>query len=90
MFGGLSFMVDDKMVVSVRSDGDLLVRSDPQRAEELLAVEGARPAEMRAGRAMSKGWISVDKEATATDDDLDFWLGVALDSNRGGEQQGRR
>lgn len=31
MFGGLSFMVNQKMVVYVRSDGDLLVRSDPER-----------------------------------------------------------
>ena len=32
MFGGLSFMVNEKMVASVRSDGDLLVRVDPNGA----------------------------------------------------------
>lgn len=46
MFGGLSFMVNEKMVVSVRGDGDLLVRTDPEQADELLTVKGARPAEM--------------------------------------------
>lgn len=79
MFGGLSFMVNERMVVSVRSDGDLLVRADPERTDELLTAKGARPAEMGAGRAMNKGWISVGKEAVATDEDFDFWIGVALD-----------
>ena len=49
MFGGLAFMVDDRMVVRVRRDGDLLVRAAPERADELLALEGAGPAEMGAG-----------------------------------------
>jgi len=55
MFGGLSFMVNQRMVVSVRSDGDLLVRADPEQADELLTVEGAPPAEMGAGRTMGNG-----------------------------------
>jgi hypothetical protein len=29
MFGGLSFMVNDKMIVNVRRGGDLLGRVDP-------------------------------------------------------------
>jgi TfoX/Sxy family transcriptional regulator of competence genes len=81
MFGGLSFMVNEKMVVSVRGDGDLLVRTDPEQADELLTVKGARPAEMGAGRAMNKGWIAVDEEALATDEAFDFWIDVALKYN---------
>jgi TfoX/Sxy family transcriptional regulator of competence genes len=81
MFGGLSFMVNDRMVVSVRGDDELLVRADPARADQLLMVEGARTAEMGAGRAMSKSWISVIPEATATGEGLDFWIGVALEYN---------
>lgn len=81
MFGGLSFMVDEKLAVSVHKDGDLLVRADPDRAEELLGITGARPAEMGAGRPMNGGWISVGDEAISTDDDLDFWIGVALAYN---------
>jgi len=48
MFGGLSFMVDDSMVVAAGRDGDLLVRIDPARNDELLTVPGARPAAMGA------------------------------------------
>jgi TfoX/Sxy family transcriptional regulator of competence genes len=81
MFGGLSFMVDEKLAVCVRGDGDLLVRADPERADELLALEGAQPAEMGAGRSMGPSWISVTGPALSSDDGLAFWLRVALEHN---------
>ena len=82
MFGGLAFMVDERMVVCVRSDRDLLVRAAPERADELLARAGARPAEMGAGRPMGRGWTSVSQEALSTDEDLRSWIDVALDFHR--------
>lgn len=87
MFGGLAFMVDDAMVVCVQGNGELLVRADPSRSDELLARGGARPAEMGAGRRMGPSWISVDASALRTDEGLAFWLGVALEYNA---SQGRR
>lgn len=79
MFGGLSFMVNDKMVVAMRSDGTMLVRVDPERNRELVALPGAGLAEMGAGRAMGRSWISVAEEAIATDERLSFWVGTALE-----------
>ncbi|MEJ7741778.1 MAG: TfoX/Sxy family protein [Nocardioidaceae bacterium] len=98
MFGGLVSLVNERMVVSAKSDGGLLVRADPERADELLTSRGARPAEMGAGRAMGNGWISVAKETIASDEDFDFWIGVALAYNekeagtcsRGRQQRGPR
>ncbi|NDL55755.1 TfoX/Sxy family protein [Phytoactinopolyspora mesophila] len=87
MFGGLSFMVNEKMVVAVHTDGDLLVRVDPERNGEFLEIAGARPAEMGAGRGMGPGWISVAQKALGTDTELSFWVGVAREYNtrvRGG------
>jgi len=81
MFGGVSFMVNEKMVASVRSDGDLLVRVDPERSAELVTRDGARPAEMGAGRPMGAGWIDVAHEAIAADEQLSFWIEVALEYN---------
>ena len=81
MFGGLSFMVNDKMIVNVRRGGDLLVRVDPSRSPELVADHGARFAEMGAGRTMGPGWIDVSAELTATDNQLRFWLDVAMEFN---------
>ena len=97
MFGGLSFMVNEKMVVCARSGDELLVRADPERADELLALEGATPAEMGAGRPMSASWISVSREVVGSDEGLSFWVGVALEYNakragttggRGGQSKG--
>lgn len=81
MFGGRAFMVNEKMLVSVGRGGDLLVRVDPQRSGELLAVPGARQAEMGAGRSMGRGWVTVAEQAVATDDALEFWISVAAEYN---------
>lgn len=81
MFGGLSFMVNNAMVVAERRDGDLLVRIDPERNRELVALPGAKPAEMGAGRAMGPGWISVAHDTITTDEQLSFWIDVAMEYN---------
>jgi hypothetical protein len=81
MFGGLSFMVNDKMIVNVRRGGDLLIRVDPRRSPELVSDHGAQFAEMGTGRAMGPGWLDVAVELTATDDQLRFWLDVAMEFN---------
>lgn len=81
MFGGVSFMINDKMVVAARTGGDLLVRADPKRNRELLAVAGAAPAQMGAGRVMGPSWISVAHDAVVSGGHLSFWIDVALDYN---------
>ena len=81
MFGGLSSVVNNKMIVNVRRSGDLLVRVDPHRSPELVADHGARPAEMGAGRPMGPGWLDVPAECTTGDDQLRFWIDVAMTFN---------
>jgi TfoX/Sxy family transcriptional regulator of competence genes len=78
MFGGISFMVDESMVLSVRGDGELLVRVDPQRSPDLVAHHGARIAEMGAGRSMGPSWLSVSAERVREPDVLEFWVREAL------------
>ena len=56
MFGGLAFMVDEKMVACVSGGGGaLLVRVSRSRDAEYLEVPGARRAEMGKGRSMGEG-----------------------------------
>ena len=83
MFGGLSFMVDDSMVVTAGRHGDLLVRVDPAQSDELLTVAGAKPAVMGADRPMGPGWITVSHDGLTTDTQLAFWIQVGLE-HRGG------
>jgi TfoX N-terminal domain len=82
MFGGRSFMVNEKMIVSALKGGGLLVRVAVDRHEELLERHGAAQAEMGAGRNMGPGWIEVAAESISDDEDLAFWIEVAMEYNR--------
>jgi hypothetical protein len=80
MFGGLSFLVNDKLAISADSHGDLMVRCDAARVDDLLATTGATQAEMK-GKAMSRGWLVVAAARVAGDADLARWIALALDHN---------
>lgn len=82
MFGGRSFMVNGKMVASALKHGDLLVRVDAERDDELNQLPGASPAEMGAGRTMGPGWILVSAGSITRDEQLSFWLDVGMEYNR--------
>ncbi|GAA3184527.1 TfoX/Sxy family protein [Rhodococcus erythropolis] len=78
MFGGLSFMVNGKLAASANSHGNIMVRCDPDRVDELLTHKGASWPEMR-GKPMSKGWIVVDRTGTSSNVEFDAWIKEALD-----------
>lgn len=82
MFGGRSFMVNDKMIVSALKSGALLVRVAADQHEELLGRPGAAQAEMGAGRDMGPGWIEVDAASISDGGNLSSWLEIALAHNR--------
>ena len=78
MMGGRAVMVDDAMIAHVRSDGHLMVRVDPERADELLALPGAAPARISRARPMGRGWITVAPEHLEGDDALAFWFDACM------------
>ncbi|PWD50887.1 hypothetical protein C8046_09715 [Serinibacter arcticus] len=75
MFGGLAFMVDDRLTVSVGRDGDLLVRVDPVEYEALLE-RGAVTAIMGVDRPMGRRWLTVPAPLLDGDAELESWLAV--------------
>jgi TfoX/Sxy family transcriptional regulator of competence genes len=77
MFGGLAFMIDGNLSVSVSGRGGLMLRVDPAETDALLGRPHARSFEMR-GRAMP-GWLRVDAEGLRTKRQLERWVarGVA-------------
>jgi len=77
MFGGRSFMIHDQLAVAAASDGDLLLRCNPDRVGQLLRRDGARVAEMR-GRPMSAGWIRVAIDEVQDDAVLQQWVNEAV------------
>jgi TfoX/Sxy family transcriptional regulator of competence genes len=79
MFGGLSFMVDERMAVAAGRDGDLLVRTDPAAYDDLLQ-QGGQPAYMGKDRPMGPGWINVPSSNIQDMEALAYWVRVGIDS----------
>ena len=79
MFGGLCFMVDDKMCVGVEKDR-LMVRLDPAKYDEAMEREGAKPMDFT-GKVM-KGFLFVDIDAVNTKKKLQYWIDLALEYNK--------
>src|SRR5687767_9333038 len=79
MFGGVAFMVNDKMCVGVDKE-DLMIRCDPADNDKLLSKKGVRQFDLT-GKPM-KGWLLVSGEATRSKKEFDWWIQFALDSNR--------
>lgn len=79
MFGGLCFMVNDKMCVGVEKER-LMVRLDPAKYDEVLEKEGCMPMDFT-GKVM-KGFVFVDAAALTTRRKLDYWIKLALEYNK--------
>jgi TfoX/Sxy family transcriptional regulator of competence genes len=75
MFGGLTFMVADKMAIGVDKD-ELMVRVGEEKNDEALARPHARPMNFT-GREM-KGFIFVAPSGFESDKQLDWWVKTAL------------
>lgn len=78
MFGGLGFLIAGNMAIGTTAAGDLLVRADPAREAETLALPGAY--RMMMGERAMKGFIAVDVAALTDDIVLRGWVerGVAF------------
>lgn len=79
MFGGLCFMVNEKMCVGVEKDR-LMVRLDPAKYEEVIEKEGCKPMDFT-GKVM-KGFVFVDAEVLTTKKKLEYWVKLALEYNK--------
>src|SRR5260221_6112480 len=78
MFSGLTFMVDDKMCISVGPDR-IMCRIDPELHDQLLEEHPCRSMIMK-GKEY-KGYILVNEEDLGRNKDLDFWIGRCLHLN---------
>lgn len=79
MFGGLCFMVNDKMCVGVEKDR-LMVRLDPARYDEVMEKEGCKPMDFT-GKVM-KGFVFVEADVLNTKKKLEYWVKLALEYNK--------
>jgi TfoX/Sxy family transcriptional regulator of competence genes len=82
MFGGLAFMVDGHLAVGAMSRGTMLARVGKAAAPTYTGSH-AREMDMK-GKPMP-GWLVVDAEAVASDDDLRMWVDRCVGFIRSGE-----
>jgi len=79
MFGGLCFMVNNKMVLGVEKER-LMVRLNPEIYDEVMEKEGCRAMDF-SGKPM-KGFVFVDADVLTTKKKLDYWVKLALEYNK--------
>lgn len=78
MFGGICFMVDDKMCVGIIKE-ELMVRIDPEEQNEFLQETGCRIMDFT--KRPMKGYLYVSPEGIDMDKDLDKWVKRCLEFN---------
>ncbi len=84
MFGGLVYIVNEKMCFGLDTDkgsgeARLMLRIDPKDYDDMLQKYGAR--EMDFTGTPMKGFIFVHAEALEDEEELSEWLQFALDFN---------
>ena len=78
MFGGIAFMVEGKMCVTV-GKGRIMCRIDPAIHDAALERKGCTTVVMK-GREY-RGYVHIDAEAVSSKTDLYHWVKLALDFN---------
>ncbi len=78
MMGGLTFMVDDKMCVGIVKN-DLMARVGDEAYEKCLKQKGCKKMNFT-GKPL-KGFVFVEPEGLDMDDELAYWVQLALDYN---------
>lgn len=79
MFGGVTFMVNGKMCISV-GRGRLMCRIDPEVHDAAVARPGVRTVKMN-GRAY-RGFVHVQEASVGTARDLAYWVRLCLAFNK--------
>lgn len=78
MFGGVAFLVDDKMCVNVVGD-ELMCRVGPEAYDEAIERPGAR-ALLMGGREY-RGYLYVEPEMLRSKQELKHWVDLCLAYN---------
>jgi TfoX/Sxy family transcriptional regulator of competence genes len=78
MFSGLTFMVNNKMCMSVSND-NLMCRFNPTLQYEIAEKKGFQPMIMK-GREY-KGYCYVTEDGYKSKKDFEYWLHLCLDFN---------
>ena len=87
MFRGLTFMINDKMCISI-ADNEIMCRINPDIQDKLLETKNCTTMKMK-GREY-KGYILVNESELKSKKELDYWIGLALDFNNQAKSSKRK
>ena len=76
MFGGIAFMLKDKMFIGIVKD-ELMVRVLLEREEEALSKQHARPMDFT-GKPM-RGFVFVSTDGIKSKKSLDVWIDLGIE-----------
>ncbi|REC60634.1 RNA methyltransferase [Chryseobacterium pennae] len=79
MFGGLAFLVNDKMCINISHD-NLMCRYNPEKEEEVVEKMGFLPMIMR-GKQL-KEYCYVEPIGFQKPEDFEYWMKICLDYNK--------
>lgn len=79
MFGGVCFMVNNKMCLGVVQD-EMMCRIHPEKEEEALERIGCRRMDFT-GRPM-RGYVFVSEEGMKSKKEFMYWINLSLDFNK--------
>lgn len=78
MFGGLAFMINEKMCINVSGE-NLMCRFDPDLTQDLSEKTGFMPMVMK-GKEL-KGYCYVEPKGFKNKKDFEYWINLCLDFN---------
>ncbi len=78
MFGGICYMIDNKMCVGVVKQ-ELMARVNPEEFEGLLQKKGAKPMDFT--KKPMKGYLFIEPLGVDNEADLEFWIEKCLSFN---------
>lgn len=78
MFGGLCFMVNEKMLIGTYKGG-IMARIDPAEADDLVKRTGASQM-IHGGRPMV-GYLMIEPMGYELDAEMEFWVEKCLEYN---------
>lgn len=79
MFGGLAFLVNDKMCINISHD-NLMCRYNPEKEDEVTEKTGFLPMIMR-GKQL-KEYCYVEPIGFQKPEDFEYWMKLCLEYNK--------
>jgi TfoX/Sxy family transcriptional regulator of competence genes len=79
MFGGIAFMVDEKMCVGIIKD-EMMCRIDPELHDRCVEMEGCRTMDFN--KRPMKGYVMIDETGMKSVDAFEYWISLSLEFNQ--------